>query len=285
MILRGRRRVSQLQMLLIRMSSHDIKISVVSQFRILVPVQLMNTRLLGIFPAHCLHHLDCSAFLSDIVTQAVDADWRRLNLLTGSRCTSPETQTQIRKWLSQGQNRTLVVHCLRHAAAAIVPLIWSCSELTKEKVAMLLFQQATRMVDQQGHHSLHSTTAVLLFQIHTRCWNSAIRWWFIWNIQDTNDAIDFFLKKSVQYHARVSWNPCLPVGKCDGWRHSWKLKSPERKFSSKPLLTSIMLAISLTFSKFIAKAHNSWRMTAQSRFLSEVLWCLELTQLELLQSA
>ena len=41
---------------------------------------------------------------SDLVT--VDADWRRLNLLTYSRRTSLKTQTQIWNWLKQRPHRT-----------------------------------------------------------------------------------------------------------------------------------------------------------------------------------
>ena len=48
--------------------------------------------------------------LSDLAT--VDADLCRLNMLTDSRLTSPETQTQIWNWLWQRTLSTLVVHCL-----------------------------------------------------------------------------------------------------------------------------------------------------------------------------
>ena len=53
------------------------------------------------------------------------ADWRRLNLLVDSRRTSPETQTQIWKWLRQWPHRTPVVQCtlptnsIRLAAAVV----------------------------------------------------------------------------------------------------------------------------------------------------------------------
>ena len=55
--------------------------------------------------------LSPARLLSDLVT--ADADWRRLNLLTGSRRTSPETQTQIWTWLRQRPHCTPVVHCLQ----------------------------------------------------------------------------------------------------------------------------------------------------------------------------
>ena len=48
---------------------------------------------------------------SDLVT--VDANWHRLNLLTDSRHTSPETQTQIWNWLRQQPPSTPVVHYLQ----------------------------------------------------------------------------------------------------------------------------------------------------------------------------
>ena len=48
---------------------------------------------------------------SDLVT--VDKDWHRLNLLTDSRLTSPETQTQIWNWLRQLPPSTPVVHYLQ----------------------------------------------------------------------------------------------------------------------------------------------------------------------------
>ena len=48
---------------------------------------------------------------SDLVT--VDKDWHRLNLLTDSRRTSQETQTQIWNWLRQWPPCTPVVHYLQ----------------------------------------------------------------------------------------------------------------------------------------------------------------------------
>ena len=78
------------------LSSCDIKISVVSQCRILVAVQFMNTQLFAFF---CDWQLASPGLLCDLVT--VDTDWRRLNLLTDSRLTSLETQTQIWNWLRQ----------------------------------------------------------------------------------------------------------------------------------------------------------------------------------------
>ena len=48
---------------------------------------------------------------SDLVK--VDEEWQRLNLLTGSRRSSPETQTQIQAWLRQGQHSTPIVHSLQ----------------------------------------------------------------------------------------------------------------------------------------------------------------------------
>ena len=54
----------------------------------------------------CYWQLAPAGLLCDLVT--VDADWRRLNLLTDSRRT-----TQIWNWLRQLQHHTQVIHCLQ----------------------------------------------------------------------------------------------------------------------------------------------------------------------------
>ena len=90
------------------LSSCYIKISVVSQCRILVAVQYMNTQLFSFF---CNWQLAPAGLLCDLVT--VDADWRRLNLLTDSRHTSLETKTQIWNWPRQLPHNTQLVHCLQ----------------------------------------------------------------------------------------------------------------------------------------------------------------------------
>ena len=85
-------------------------------------------------------------------------------------------------------------------------------------------------------------------------------------VQDTNDTIDFSLKKSVQYHVRKelpsSWNPYLPqlpVGWCGGRQHAWQLTLPEwRKFGSRPLLINTTLVSVWTFSEFIALVADDW---------------------------
>ena len=53
-------------------------------------VQYLNTQLSAFFP---VLKLAPAGLLSDLVT--IDADLRRLNLMTDSRLTSLETQTQI----------------------------------------------------------------------------------------------------------------------------------------------------------------------------------------------
>ena len=91
------------------LSSRYVKISVVSQCWILVAVQIINTQLFAFFSADNLNLLECTALDSDLVT--VDAGWCRLKLLAGSRCTSPEIQTQIRKRLRQGKHCTTFTQC------------------------------------------------------------------------------------------------------------------------------------------------------------------------------
>ena len=67
----------------------------------------------------CDWQLAPAGLLSDLVT--VDADRHRLNLLTDSRLTSPETQTQIWNWLRQLPPRTFVVHCLQTVHCCACP--------------------------------------------------------------------------------------------------------------------------------------------------------------------
>ena len=59
----------------------------------------------------CDWQLAPAGLLCDLVT--VDADWRRLNLLTDSRHTSLETKTQIWNWPRQLPHNTQLVHCLQ----------------------------------------------------------------------------------------------------------------------------------------------------------------------------
>ena len=85
--------------------------------RILVAVEYMNTQLFAFFLTDW--QLASAGLHSDLVT--VDADWHRLNLLTDSRRTSPETQTQIWNWLRQRPPRTFVVHCLQTVHCCACP--------------------------------------------------------------------------------------------------------------------------------------------------------------------
>ena len=87
------------------LSSCDI-FSVVSQCRILATVQYMNTQLFAFFFDW---RLALAGLHSDLVT--VDVEWHRLNLLSGSRRTSLEAQTQIWTWLRQ-ERWGCVVHQL-----------------------------------------------------------------------------------------------------------------------------------------------------------------------------
>ena len=83
-----------------------IKTSVVSQYRVLVPVQYMNTQLFTFF-VNWQQWLAPAALLSDLVT--VDADWCRLDILTGSRRTSQETQT-LNQWFETDSVSCCTVH-------------------------------------------------------------------------------------------------------------------------------------------------------------------------------
>ena len=103
------------------LSSWDIKISVVSQCRILVAVQYLNTQLSAFFP---VLKLAPAGLLSDLVT--IDADLRRLNLMTDSRLTSLETQTQI--W--NCPIRTALTFLCRHLIST------SKAPLTQSKAAL-----------------------------------------------------------------------------------------------------------------------------------------------------
>ena len=69
----------------------------------------MNTQLFAFFLTDW--QLASAGLHSDLVT--VDADWHRLNLLTGSRHTSPYTQTQSWNWLRQQPHSTQAAHCLQ----------------------------------------------------------------------------------------------------------------------------------------------------------------------------
>ena len=86
------------------LSSCYIKISVVSQRRSTVG---FSAQLLVFFLTNW--QLAPAGLCSDLVT--VDTDWHRLNLLTDSRHSSPETQTQIWNWRRQQPPHTQVVHC------------------------------------------------------------------------------------------------------------------------------------------------------------------------------
>ena len=94
------------------LSSCNIKISVVSQCRFTAGISWLIIIWTHSF---CLFFTDWqlapAGLRSDSVT--VDADWQRLNLLTDSRHTSPETQTQIWNWLRQRPPSTSVVHYLQ----------------------------------------------------------------------------------------------------------------------------------------------------------------------------
>ena len=94
------------------LSSCNIKISVVSQCRFTAGISWLIIIWTHSF---CLFFTDWqlapAGLRSDSVT--VDAEWQRLNLLTDSRHTSPETQTQIWNWLRQRPPSTSVVHYLQ----------------------------------------------------------------------------------------------------------------------------------------------------------------------------
>ena len=72
------------------LSSCDIKISLVSQCRILVAVQYHSIWIRSCSIFFTYWQLAPAGLLSDLV--AAGADWRRLNLLADGRRTSPETQ-------------------------------------------------------------------------------------------------------------------------------------------------------------------------------------------------
>ena len=84
----------------------------------------------------CDWQLAPAGLLCDLVT--VNADWRRLNLLTDSRRTSPETQTQIWNWLRQLPPRTQVVHCLQtvHCWLPLMRQRWENSWILSSRLMM-----------------------------------------------------------------------------------------------------------------------------------------------------
>ena len=77
-----------------------------------------------------------AGLLCDLVT--VDADWHRLKLLTDSRRTSLEKQTQICNWLRQLPHSTQVVHCLHavHCGLQLMHQQWENSCILSSRLMM-----------------------------------------------------------------------------------------------------------------------------------------------------
>ena len=75
---------------------------------------------------------------SDMVI--VDADWHRLKLLTDSRSSSLETQTQIWNWLRQLPHCTQVIHCLLtvHCWLLLMRQRWQDSCIFSSRLMMTL---------------------------------------------------------------------------------------------------------------------------------------------------
>ena len=114
--------------------------------------------LFSIWTHSCSHFFDWqlvpAGLLSDLVT--VDAYWLRLKLLTDSRHTSPETQTQIWIWLRQLPHSTQVVYCPQTVHCWLHLISQQLQQLSHDnthKQAMLptIFQETTQ--SEQHWHS------------------------------------------------------------------------------------------------------------------------------------
>ena len=113
------------------LNSCNIDIAVVSQCRSTASEgfsRLFNIRTQLLMFFFTDWQLALARLLSDLVT--VDKDWHRLNLLTGSQCTSPETQTQIWNWLRQLPHHIQVIHCLQtvHFGLPLMSQWWQNTE-------------------------------------------------------------------------------------------------------------------------------------------------------------
>ena len=138
--------------------------------------QYINTQLFWFFFTNW--QLAPAGLLSDLVTAV--ADWHRLNLLTDSRRTSPETQKQIWNWLWQLPHPThWQVHC--HTADCAWEQLhpYTLSSLHFENVKSSETQECKSLIKLSGapqghpwfdiittpwgvHHSIHAEAFTLL---------------------------------------------------------------------------------------------------------------------------